>query len=64
MAMKKVKRKLNSFDIMLTVFAWLSFFVAIVFGIMVIFSTVAGTDNGKAVFGHKLLIVESDSTYT
>lgn len=61
MAMKKVKRKLNSFDIMLTVFAWLSFFVAIVFGIMVIFSTVAGTDNGKAVFGHKLLIVESDS---
>lgn len=59
--MKKYTKKLNSFDFMLNIFAWLSFFVAIAFAIMVIFSTVAGTDNGKVVFGHKLLIVESDS---
>ena len=59
--MKTVKKKPNSFDIVLNIFAWLSFFVAIIFATMVIFSTAAGTENGKVVFGHKLLIVESDS---
>ena len=59
--MEKVKIKKNSFEIMLNVFAWLSFFLAVVLSLMVLFSTFSGTENGKAVFGYKMLIVESDS---
>lgn len=59
--MKKVKAKNKSLDIMLNVFAWLSFFLAVVLAVMVFLSTFSGTENGKAIFGYKMLIVESGS---
>ncbi len=59
--MENVKVRKKIFDILLNVFAWLSFFVAVILAFAVLFSTFSGTENGKVVFGHKLLIVESDS---
>ena len=59
--MGKVKFKKSKVDIMLTVFAWLSLFTAIIFSVTAILSTFSGANNGKVIFGHKFLIVESDS---
>lgn len=59
--MGKVKFKKSKIDRMLTVFAWLSLFIAIIFSVTAILATFSGADNGKVIFGHKLLIVESDS---
>ena len=56
---KKVRK--NKFDAILNVFAWLSFFIAVILSVAVVFSTFSSTENGKAVFGYKMLIVESDS---
>ena len=45
----------------LGVFAWLSLFLAIVTAIITVFASLSGEQNGKDVFGHKILIVTSDS---
>ena len=55
----KVNKKI--LNTLLNVFAWLSLLVAVLLFITVIFSSFSGTENGKVIFGHKLLIVESDS---
>ncbi len=59
--MSKVKAKKNTFDTILNVFAWLSFFVAVILALAVFLSSYSGTENGKTIFGYKMLIVESDS---
>ena len=60
-SIKKIKGKNNAFDTMLNVFAWLSFFLAVILAIAVFLSSFSGTDNGRSIFGYKMLIVESDS---
>ena len=47
----------------LTIIAWLSFFAAVFLCVAVIFASLSSTDtsNGRPVFGHRLLIVNSDS---
>ena len=59
--MAKVKVKKNRFDVALNVFAWLSFFLAVILSLAVLFSTFSGSENGKSIFGYKMLIVQSDS---
>lgn len=59
--MSKLKAKKNTFDTILNVFAWLSFFVAVILALAVFLSSYSGTENGKTIFGYKMLIVESDS---
>ena len=59
--MENVKTKKRIFDIVLDIFVWLSFFVAVALAITAFFSTVSGTENGRSFFGHKLLIVNTDS---
>ena len=58
--MEKRKAK-HIFDKILNIFAWLSFFVAVIISLTVLISTYSGTQNGKTIFGYKMLIVESDS---
>ena len=58
---KVAQTKKNTFDAILNVFAWVSFTIAVILAITVLLSTFSGTENGKAIFGHKLLIVQSDS---
>ena len=59
--MAKIKAKKNTFDKILDVFAWISFSIAVILAILVLFSSFSGKDNGRSVFGCKMLIVESDS---
>lgn len=59
--MEKIRTKKRTLDTILNVFAWVSFFLAIIISVTVLFSNFSGTQNGKTVFGHKMLIVESDS---
>ena len=59
--MKKDFRKKNTFDSILDVFAWISFFVAVIISLLVLGSTFSGTQNGRPILGHRLLIVESYS---
>ena len=59
--MAKIKAKKNTFDKILDVFAWISFSIAVILAILVLFSSFSGKDNGRSVFGRKMLIVESDS---
>ena len=59
--MAKTKTNRSIFDSILNVFAWLSFFVAVILAIAVFFSSFSGTDNGRSIFGYKMLIVQSDS---
>ncbi len=49
------------FEKTINVFAWLSFVLAIFITILTIIASFSGSDNGKAIFGHKLLIVNTDS---
>ena len=59
--MENVKTKKHVFDAILNVFAWLSFFVAVIVSVTVLLSTFSTTENGKSLFGYKMLIVASDS---
>lgn len=59
--MKNTKSVNKIFSIVLSIVAWLSFFVAVVLSLMVLFSTFSGESDGRTVFGHKMLIVMSDS---
>ncbi len=58
MESKKSKRV---FDITLSVFAWLVFFIAVIMATLTIFSSFSSEKNGKQIFGVKILIVASDS---
>lgn len=53
--------KKTIFDKILSVFAWLSFLLAIMLSILTILSSFSGEKNGKEIFGVKFLIVASDS---
>lgn len=57
----KQKQKKNAFDVILDVFAWISFVLAFIVCTTVILATFSSAENGKPIFGHKLLIVGSDS---
>ena len=58
--MKKNETKLF-FERTISVFAWLSFFLAIVMAAITFFASLSGKDNGKEIFGRRMLIVEGDS---
>lgn len=58
--MKKERKKLN-FERAVNVFAWLSLFLAVFMALITFIASLSGKDNGKEIFGRKLLIVESDS---
>ena len=49
------------FEKIINVFAWISFFLAIVLAMVALFASFSGEQNGKEIFGHKALIVTSDS---
>ncbi len=58
--MKKDNLK-NPLGNILTVFAWITFAFAILTAFFTIFSSFSDEENGKELFGHKFLIVVSDS---
>ncbi len=58
--MKKNNFK-NPFGNILTIFAWITFAFAILTAFFTIFSSFSDEKNGKELFGHKFLIVASDS---
>jgi len=57
----QIKQKKLIFEKIINVFAWLSLFLAIIFSTVAVFASFSGEQNGKEVFGHKLLIVNTDS---
>ncbi len=59
--MKKDKTKKRVYEKILSIFAWLTFVLAILLAVLTIFSSFSGEKNGKAIFGRKMLIVASDS---
>lgn len=59
--MKDRKQKAISFGKIISVFAWLSLFLAILTSALTIFASLSGEENGKEIFGYKMLIVTSDS---
>ena len=58
--MKRIENK-YIFDKILSVFAWVSLFVAVVTAILTTFAVMSGEDNGKEIFGHKILLVNTNS---
>ena len=54
------KEKKKIFEVILDVFAWLSLILAVLLAVTTIFASLSG-DNGKEVFGVRMLIVKSDS---
>ena len=58
--MKKNETKLF-FERTISVFAWLSFFLAVIMASVTFLASLSGKDNGKEVFGRRMLIVEGDS---
>ncbi len=59
--MKKNKERKSVFDTIINIFAWLSFSLAILMALTAIFASFSDEQNGKEVFGSKMLIVSSDS---
>ncbi len=59
--MKSNKVKKRVYEKILDVFAWCAFFVAIIMAIISTLAYFSGEDNGKEIFGHKILIVNTDS---
>ncbi len=51
----------KGFDKIINIFAWLSFALAMLLTGLCVFSSFSGEENGKEIFGVKLLIVASDS---
>ena len=58
--MKDSKNNKKIFDKIMDVFAWLSFSLAVILSVATIFAAVSD-QNGKEVFGARLLIVKTDS---
>ena len=59
--MKDTKQKAISFGKIINVFAWLSLLLAILTSALTVFASLSGEENGKEIFGYKMLIVTSDS---
>lgn len=59
--MKDKKQRAVSIERILSIFAWLSLFLAIFTSIVAAFASLSGEENGKEIFGYKMLIVTSDS---
>ncbi len=59
--MEKTRRKKQIFEKIIDVFAWLCLFVAVILSIITFAASISGEQNGKEIFGHKLLIVNTDS---
>ncbi len=59
--MKNNNKNKNLFNAISTVFAWFSFILAIILAGLTIFASFSDEQNGKSVFGYKMLIVNSDS---
>ena len=57
----QIKQKKLIFEKIIGAFAWLSLFLAIVFATIALFASFSGEQNGKEIFGYKVLIVASDS---
>lgn len=55
------KSKATILENTINIFAWVSFFVAILMAVTTFFASMSGEQNGKDFFGTKLLIVTSDS---
>ena len=58
--MKNSKTK-KTFEIVLSIFAWVTFVLAVCTAVLAIFASFSSEKNGKEVFGVKILIVGSDS---
>jgi len=59
--LKKNHSKSILFENILGIFAWFVFFLALFLAVFTVFASLSGEKNGKEIFGHKLLIVASDS---
>ena len=59
--MKENKKEKNVFNRVISIFAWLSLTFAIIMSAICIFATFSSEQNGKEIFGVKMLIVASDS---
>ncbi|MBO5851271.1 MAG: hypothetical protein J6R29_02935 [Clostridia bacterium] len=59
--MKNNNKNKNLFNAITTVFAWLSFILAIFLAGLTIIASFSDEQNGKSVLGYKILIVNSDS---
>lgn len=59
--MGKDRKKKRIYERILSVFAWLSLFLAVITATVAVFASLSSEKNGKEIFGHKLLIVESSS---
>ncbi len=59
--MTKNKKEKNVFNRVISIFAWLSLIFAIIMSTICIFATFSSEQNGKEIFGVKMLIVASDS---
>lgn len=58
---KNKTKKFTVWNFVLNAFAWLSFFLAVLLFLLVLFSAFSGSPNDKSLLGYKMLIVESDS---
>ena len=59
--MENAKKSKMIFEKTLTVIAWVCFVLAIIMSSFSIGAALSGEENGKEIFGHKILIVNSDS---
>ncbi len=58
--MRKIENRFI-FDKILSVFAWVSLFVAVITAILTTLAVMSGENNGKEIFGHKILLVNTNS---
>ena len=58
---KNKTKKFTVWNFVLNAFAWLSFFLAVLLFLLVLFSAFSGSPNDKSLLGYKMFIVESDS---
>lgn len=59
--MEKVKKSKQLFEKTINVFAWLCLLLAVILSVVSFGAAMSGEDNGKEIFGHKILIVNTDS---
>lgn len=59
--MNETRLKRNWLEESVAVLAWICFFLAVITAVITIFAAFSGEENGKEVFGAKLLIVTSNS---
>ena len=59
--MEKVKKSKQLFEKTINVFAWLCLLLAVILSVVSFGAAMSGEDNGKEIFGHKILIFNTDS---